>query len=209
MASAIPAWQRLDAEAHALAAGGALARELRASHPRRLSRRVRAAHRSPPYAALRARARDPRMFARPVIDRLRCFRGIDSCQPPACAARSATSAAFPAQHCWGFGIVPSERTSDTKRRQGSITKAGPHARRLWSRPLTITAIHPDRGDARSPPSRPESACIAIAWRVQRRLYQRWQHLHQHRRKPAGVVAIACARELATCLWKAATLARVR
>jgi len=32
----------------------------------------------------------------------------------------------------GFlGIVPSERTSDTKRRQGAITKAGPpHARRL-------------------------------------------------------------------------------
>ena len=32
----------------------------------------------------------------------------------------------------GFlGIVPSERTSDQKRRQGSITKAGsPHARRL-------------------------------------------------------------------------------
>jgi transposase len=47
--------------------------------------------------------------------------------------------------------------------------------------------------------------IEIAWRAQRRLHQRWQHLHHHRRKPAGVVAIACARELAGFLWEAATL----
>jgi len=31
------------------------------------------------------------------------------------------------------------------------------------------------------------------------------HLHHERRKPAGVVALACARELATFLWEAATL----
>jgi hypothetical protein len=47
--------------------------------------------------------------------------------------------------------------------------------------------------------------IAIAWRAQQRLYARWQHLRHHRRKPAGVVAIACARELASFLWEAATL----
>ena len=47
--------------------------------------------------------------------------------------------------------------------------------------------------------------IEIAWRAQRRLYARWGHLHRDRRKPAGVVAIACARELAAFLWEAATL----
>jgi hypothetical protein len=47
--------------------------------------------------------------------------------------------------------------------------------------------------------------IAIAWRAQRRLNQRWQHLHHQRRKPAGVTAIACARELAAFCWEAATL----
>ena len=32
---------------------------------------------------------------------------------------------------FGLGLVPSEHTSDIKRRQGAITKAGPsHARRL-------------------------------------------------------------------------------
>ena len=47
--------------------------------------------------------------------------------------------------------------------------------------------------------------IEIAWRAQRRLHPRWPHLHDQRRKPAGVVAIAVARELAAFLWEAATL----
>ena len=50
----------------------------------------------------------------------------------------------------------------------------------------------------------DSRVIAVAWRAQRRLQQRWQHLHRERGKPAGVVAIACARELACFLWEAAT-----
>jgi transposase len=103
--------------------------------------------------------------------------------------------------------VPSERTSDRKRRQGSITKAGPgHARRL----LVEAAHH-----YRHPPRIGETLArrqqgqdprvLEIAWRCQRRLHQRWQHLHHERRKPSGVVAIACARELAAFLWEAATL----
>jgi transposase len=108
----------------------------------------------------------------------------------------------------GFlGIVPSERTSDTKRRQGSITKAGPgNARRLlveaahhYSRPPRIGQTLARRQQGQDP------RIIEIAWRAQRRLHQRWQHLHDHRRKPAGVVAIAVARELAGFLWEAATL----
>jgi hypothetical protein len=47
--------------------------------------------------------------------------------------------------------------------------------------------------------------IAISWRAQRRVHQRWQVLAGQRRKPAGVVAIACARELAAFCWEAATL----
>ena len=46
--------------------------------------------------------------------------------------------------------------------------------------------------------------IAIAWRAQRRLHQRWRILPHQRRKPAGVVAIAFARELAAFCWEAAT-----
>ncbi len=47
--------------------------------------------------------------------------------------------------------------------------------------------------------------IEISWRAQRRLHQRWNVLAGQRRKPAGVVAIACARELAAFCWEAATL----
>jgi transposase len=108
----------------------------------------------------------------------------------------------------GFlGIVPSERTSDLKRRQGSITKAGsPHARRLlveaaqhYRRQPAITQTLARRQEGQDP------RVIEIAWRAQRRLHQRWKHLHYQRRKPAGVVRIAVARELAAFLWEAATL----
>ena len=45
--------------------------------------------------------------------------------------------------------------------------------------------------------------VACAWRAQRRLYQRWQHLHATRGKHANIVTIAVARELATFCWEAA------
>jgi transposase len=103
--------------------------------------------------------------------------------------------------------VPSERTSDTKRRQGQITKAGPpHARRLLVEAAHHYRYEPRIGEtlARRQAGQ-DPRVIAIAWRAQRRVHQRWQHLRQQRRKPSGVVAIACARELAAFLWEAATI----
>jgi transposase len=92
-------------------------------------------------------------------------------------------------------------------RPGSITKAGPpHARRLLVEAAWHYRHRPAIGQtlaARQHGQDPR--IIEIAWRAQRRLNQRWAHLHQQRRKPAGVVAIACARELAGFLWEAATL----
>lgn len=69
----------------------------------------------------------------PVIARLRCFRGIETLTAAGLCAEVGTFTRFPQPTMLsGFlGIVPSERTSDLKRWQGSITKAGPpHARRL-------------------------------------------------------------------------------
>ena len=144
-----------------------------------------------------------------VIARLRCFRGIDTLSGAGLCAEIGSFHRFPnpGQLSGYLGIVPSERTSDTKRRQGSITKAGPpHARRLlveaaWHyrhRPLIGAALA--RRQAGQDPR-----VIAIAWRAQRRLHDRWTHLHHSRRKPAGVTAIAVARELAAFCWEAATL----
>jgi transposase len=145
----------------------------------------------------------------PTIARLRCFRGIDTLSAAGLSAEVGDFHRFPTPpRLSGFlGIVPSERTSDTKRRQGSITKAGPtHARRLlveaahhYRHATTIGATLARRQDGQDP------RVIAIAWRAQRRLHQRWQRLRSERRKPTGVVAIAVARELAGFLWEAATL----
>jgi transposase len=68
----------------------------------------------------------------PTIARLRCLRGIDSLSAAGLYAEVGDWQRFRPKHLSGFlGIVPSEHTSDTKRRQGSITKAGSgHARRL-------------------------------------------------------------------------------
>jgi transposase len=144
-----------------------------------------------------------------VITRLRCFRGVDTLTAAGLCAELGDWLRFskPARISGFVGIVPSERTSDTKRRQGSITKAGSgHARRLlveaahhYRREPAIGAVLARRQAGQDP------RVIAIAWRAQRRLHARWQHLHQQRRKPAGVVAIAVARELAGFLWEAATL----
>jgi transposase len=95
-----------------------------------------------------------------TIARLRCFRGIDKLTAAGVCAEVGSFERFPRPTMLsGFlGIVPSERTSDTKRRQGSITKAGsgrpPAARR--GRPALPQAAR-DRADARAPPARPRPA----------------------------------------------------
>lgn len=145
----------------------------------------------------------------PVIARLRCFRGIDTLTAAGLAAEIGDFARFskPSLLSGFLGIVPSERTSDTKRRQGSITKAGPgHARRLLVEAAHHYRHRPIVGETLARRQHGQDPrLIEIAWRAQRRLHQRWSHLHRERHKPAGVVAIACARELAAFLWEAATL----
>jgi len=145
----------------------------------------------------------------PVIARLRCFRGIDTLSAAGLSAEIGDFARFPKPALLsGFlGIVPSERTSDQKRRQGSITKAGPtHARRLLVEAAHHYRRRPVIGATLARRQQDQDARVTVvAWRAQQRLHQRWQHLREQRRKPAGVVAVACARELATFLWEAATL----
>jgi transposase len=151
----------------------------------------------------------PQCTHAPVIARLRCFRGLDTLSAAGLCAEVGNFARFPKPTLLsGFlGIVPSERTSDTKRRQGSITKAGPgHARRLLVEAAQHYRHRPAIGAALARRQHDQDPrVIAIAWRAQRRLHARWQHLHHERRKPAGVVAIAVARELAAFCWEAATL----
>jgi transposase len=144
----------------------------------------------------------------PTIAALRCFRGIDTLSAAGLCAEVSDWRRFRPKQLSGFlGIVPTEHTSDTKRRQGSITKAGSvHARRLLVEAAHHYRHQPAVGDGLARRQHGQDPrVIEISWRAQRRLHQRWQLLAGQRRKPAGVVAIACARELAAFCWEAATL----
>lgn len=141
--------------------------------------------------------------------RLRCFKGIDTLTAMGLCAEIGDWGRFakPSQLSAYLGIVPAEYTTDSKRRLGSITKAGSsHARRL----LVEAAWHyrrtPRVGEVLERRQRGiDPRVVDIAWRCQQRLYDRHRTLGQQRRKPPGVVNIACARELACFLWEAATL----
>jgi transposase len=143
-----------------------------------------------------------------TIARLRCFRGIDTLSAAGLCAEIGDWRRFRPKQLSGFlGIVPTEHTSDLKRRQGSITKAGPtHARRLLVEAAHHYRHQPAVGDKlvrRQAGQDPR--VIEISWRAQRRLHARWSVLRGQRHKPTGVVAIACARELASFCWEATTL----
>jgi transposase len=145
----------------------------------------------------------------PVVERLRCFRGIDTLTAAGMCAEVGSFDRFPKPSLLsGFlGVVPSEYTSDSKRVQGQITKAGPpHARRL----LVEAAHHYRRRPAvgkglEGRQAGQDPRVVEIAWRAQLRLHERWMHLYGRRGKPSGTVVIACARELAAFCWEAATL----
>jgi len=144
-----------------------------------------------------------------TIARLRCFRGIDTLSAAGLYAEIGDFRRFakPSLLSGYLGITPSERTSDEKRRQGSITKAGPtHARRLLVEAAHHYARHPKVGpELRRRQEGQDPRVCEIAWRAQRRLFARWLHLRKRRGKPGGKVTVACARELACFLWEAATI----
>lgn len=143
----------------------------------------------------------------PLIARLRCLRGIDTLTAVGLVAEIGDFAAFehPRRLASYLGLVPSESTSGTKRRQGSITKAGSgHARRL----LIEAAWHYRRRPAISLDLRRRQqgqppAAIDAAWRAQLRLHGRWATLDARRGKKRTTVAVAVARELACFVWEIA------
>lgn len=143
----------------------------------------------------------------PVVARLRCLRGVETLTAVGLVAEIGDFTAFehPRQLASFLGLVPSEQSSGTKRRQGAITKAGSsHARRLlieaaWHyrrRPAVSVAL--SRRQHGQPP-----AAVEAAWRAQLRLSGRWAHLDTRRGKRRTTVAVAVARELSTFVWEIA------
>jgi transposase len=152
-------------------------------------------------------ARDPEWVA--LIGRLRCLRGVDTLTAVGLLAEIGDFTQFnhPRQLASFLGLVPAERSTGEKRKQGSITKAGSsHARRL----LIEAAWHYRRRPAvsltlrRRQDGQPAGA-IDAAWRAQLRLSKRWAHLDSLRGKRRTTVSVAVARELSCFVWEIARL----
>lgn len=139
--------------------------------------------------------------------RLMCLRGIDTLTAAGLCAEIGdfTRFAHPEQLMSYLGVVPSEHSSGTRRRQGSITKSGSrHARRL----LVEAAWHYRQPPRVSEPLRrrqtdADPAVIALSWKTQRRLHRVWSRMEQ-RGKRRTIIAVAAARELAGFCWAVAT-----
>ncbi|MBQ0819960.1 transposase [Microvirga sp. HBU67558] len=100
-----------------------------------------------------------------------------------------------------LGLVPSERSSSTRRRRGGLTRSGNgHARTMlieagWSYRLPAREAVCYRARVGGLPDE----IRAVAWRAQVRLCQRLRRL-MAAGKPLLKVATAIARELASFVW---------
>jgi transposase len=140
---------------------------------------------------------------------LRCFRGIDTVNAMTVVAELYDIVRFasPRQLMAYLGMVPSEHSTGSRRRQGGITKSGNrHVRRAlinaaWHyrhRPAVGRTLRHRREGQPAP-------IVALADRAQQRLHRRFFHLLLGRGKPAQKAVVAVARELAGFLWAALVL----
>lgn len=144
-----------------------------------------------------------RWSLRPVVEGLMALRGVDMITAATVLAELGDLTRFdtPRELMSFLGLVPSERSSGDRRRQGGITKTGNgHARRVlieaawcYRFPARKTA-HWRRKASAAPP-----AVQAIAWAAQKRLCGRYRHLY-HTGKAKCQVTTAVARELSGFIW---------
>lgn len=140
---------------------------------------------------------------RVVVGRLRCFRGIETVTAMTIVSELHGFMRFgsPTQLMAYLGLVPTEYSSGTSTRRGSITKAGNgHVRRVlieaaWHyrhRPRVSREINKRRE------GQPAGA-IACADKAMRRLHKKWTGM-VYRGKPTTKATTAVARELAGFIW---------
>ncbi|AXO16997.1 IS110 family transposase [Thalassospira indica] len=145
----------------------------------------------------------PQWSLAPVVSSLVALRGIDKLAAMVLLAELGDISRFdsPRQLMAYLGLVPSEHSSGSRRRQGAITLTGNgHARRMlvesaWSYrfPARQTAHLKRKATEASDEAK------AIAWRAQKRLCGRYRTLTQAG-KSTKLVCVAVARELAGFIW---------
>jgi transposase len=101
-----------------------------------------------------------------------------------------------------LGLVPSEKSSSDRRRQGSITKCGnAHARWLLVECAQHYAAAPKVSKELSRRQQNQSPVVrTISWKAQNRLHQRYRRL-MARRLQRNKVIVAVARELCGFIWQ--------
>jgi len=139
----------------------------------------------------------------PVVEALMALRGVKLITAMTIMAELGDITRFdsPRQLMSFLGLVPSENSSGKSRRQGGITKTGNgHVRRVlveagwcYRFPARKTAHLQRRAEQCS------DAVQAIAWKGQKRLCGRYQHLME-RGKLKVQVCTAVARELVGFIW---------
>jgi len=145
----------------------------------------------------------PQWSMAPVVDSLVALRGVDQLAAITLLAELGDLSRFdsPTQLMAYLGLVPSEHSSGSRRRQGAITRTGNrHARRLlvecaWSyRFPARQTMHLKRKAVDA-----SDAAKAIAWQAQKRLCGRYRHLVESG-KNTKLVCVAIARELIGFVW---------
>ena len=139
----------------------------------------------------------------PVVRSLMALRGVDTLTAMTVLSELGDISRFdsPRQLMAYLGLVPSEHSSGSRRRQGGITRTGNHHVRrtlvesAWSYrfPARRTA-HLERKAAAA-----SEEAKAIAWKAQRRLCGRYRHLLKAG-KNSKQANVAVARELTGFIW---------
>jgi len=139
----------------------------------------------------------------PMVKALQSLRGVSLITAAITVAELGDLSRFhhPKELMAYLGLVPSEHSSGESIKRGGITKTGnSHARRVlvesaWTYKhharVTLPLIKRQQ-------DLPKSIC-QISWKAQLRLCARYRRM-MARKKPAQVVAVAIARELAAFMW---------
>jgi transposase len=150
--------------------------------------------------------KDASPTVRAVIDGLQALRGVGKLIATTIAVEIGSFVRFKtAKQLMAYcGVVPSENSSGTKRRQGAITKTGnAHVRRVLFEAAWCCRHRPNLGATLKKRQQALSATTnEIAWKAQHRLYRRYIALSA-RGKPSQKVIGAVGRELLGFIWAVA------
>jgi transposase len=139
----------------------------------------------------------------PTVKALQSLRGVSLITAAITVAELGDLSRFqhPKELMAYLGLVPSEHSSGESIKRGGITKTGnSHARRVLVESAWTYKYHArvTKPLIKRQQELPRSIC-QISWKAQLRLCARYRRMIA-RKKPAQVVAVAIARELAAFMW---------